>query len=166
VTSIYNWPKAPSSFRPANSPVRDGHLDGPQQSVKMTIQPLGKDMSSENHTFATPIDLYRTLSRVWSADTSSPTGAWLASNPAMNHCSITSLVAQDFFGGEILCTRTAGGIHFYNQIDGVKWDLTVSQFPEPIPYDDTLATREQALADTSAEKYRVIKERIAAQSKP
>lgn len=121
-------------------------------------------MPAEFQPFATPLDLYRAVARVWSADTSSPTGAWSSSNPAQNHCSITALVVQDYFGGEILSTKTSGGTHFYNLIDGVKWDLTVGQFLEPIPYDDTLASRAQALADTSEEKYKLIKERLAASS--
>jgi hypothetical protein len=70
------------------------------------------------------------------------------------------LVVQDCFGGDILTTKTSGGTHFYNLIDGVKWDLTARQFLEPIPYDDTPSSREAALADTSAEKYRLIKERL------
>lgn len=111
-------------------------------------------------TFTTPLDLYRAISRVWSADTSSPTGAWSPSNPAQNHCSITSLIVQDHFGGEILSTKTSGGTHFYNLVDGAKWDLTVSQFAEPVPYDDTVASREAALADTSGEKYALIKTRL------
>ncbi|WP_237701427.1 YunG family protein [Hylemonella gracilis] len=119
-------------------------------------------MSSPAHPFATPLDLYRAIARVWSADTSSPTGAWSPSNPAQNHCSITSLVVQDCFGGDILSTKTSGGTHFYNVIHGVKWDLTASQFAEPIPYDDTPSTREATLADTSSEKYRLLKERLAA----
>jgi hypothetical protein len=119
-------------------------------------------MSPLAHSFATPLELYRAIAPLWSADTSSPTGAWSPSNPAQNHCSITSLIVQDCFGGEILSTKTAGGTHFYNLIHGVKWDLTASQFAEPIPYDDTPSTREAALADTSAEKYRLLKERLAA----
>ncbi|WP_286540755.1 YunG family protein [Variovorax fucosicus] len=111
-------------------------------------------------TFATPLDLYRAISRIWSADTSSPTGAWSPSNPAQNHCSITSLIVQDHFGGEILSTKTSGGTHFYNLVDGAKWDLTVSQFAEPVPYDDTVTSREAALADTSDEKYALIKTRL------
>jgi len=71
------------------------------------------------------------------------------------------LVVQDRFGGDILSTKTSGGTHFYNRIDGVKWDLTASQFSEPIPYDDTLSSRDMALADTSTEKYILIKERLA-----
>lgn len=116
--------------------------------------------SLKTSKFATPIDLYRVISRVWSGDTSSPTDAWSPSNPAQNHCSITALVVQDYFGGDILCTRTVGGTHFYNRIDGKKWDITVSQFKEPIPYDDTASSREMALADTSREKYALLTSRL------
>lgn len=112
------------------------------------------------NTFATPLDLYRAIASVWSGDTSSPTQGWSPSNRALNHCSITSLIVQDYFGGEILCTRTSGGTHFYNVIEGKKWDLTVSQFNEPIPYDDTASTREAAMADTSPEKYALLTARL------
>ncbi|MGK5080140.1 YunG family protein [Janthinobacterium sp. HLX7-2] len=111
-------------------------------------------------TFATPLELYRSISRVWSGDTSSPTDAWSQSNPAQNHCSITSLVVQDYFGGEILITETSGGTHFYNLIDGKKWDLTVRQFAEPVPYDDTPSSRDAALADTSEQKYALLTTRL------
>jgi hypothetical protein len=113
-----------------------------------------------SNKFPTPIDLYRSISRVWSGDTSSPTNSWSPSNPAQNHCSITALVVQDHFGGEILVTRTSGGTHFYNQIAGKKWDLTVSQFAEPVPYDDTPSSREAALADTSEQKYVLLTARL------
>lgn len=112
------------------------------------------------NTFATPLDLYRVISRLWSGATSSPTHAWSSSTSAKNHCSITSLIVQDHFGGEILRTRTSGGTHFYNMIEGRKWDLTVSQFDEPIPYDDTASTREDAMADTSPEKYALLASRL------
>ena len=118
-------------------------------------------MLTTSKTFATPLELYRAISRIWAADTSSPTGVWSPSNPAQNHCSITSLIVQDHFGGEILCTKTSGGTHFYNLVDGVKWDLTVSQFAEPVPYDDTPSSRDAALADTSEEKYALMKARLA-----
>ncbi|MCY0386786.1 hypothetical protein OVY01_05960 [Robbsia sp. Bb-Pol-6] len=112
--------------------------------------------------FATPLDLYRALSTVWSGDTASPSEGWSAANPARNHCGVTSLIVQDHFGGEILRTQTSGGTHFYNLVDGRKWDLTVSQFAEPVPFDDTPASREMALADTSEEKYALLTERLAA----
>jgi len=111
-------------------------------------------------TFATPIELYRALVHVWSGDTSSPTHAWSPTNPARNHCSITALIVHDCFGGEILTTRTSGGTHFYNLIDGKRWDLTIGQFAEPIPFDDTRSSREAAFADTSREKYEMLKSRL------
>jgi hypothetical protein len=114
-----------------------------------------------SRTFATPVDLYRALARVWSGETSSPTHAWSPANRAQNHCSVTALIVQDNFGGEILSTRTSGGTHFYNLIDGKRWDLTVSQFAEPIPFDDTRSSRETALADTSSDKYELLKSRLA-----
>ena len=86
------------------------------------------------------------VSRIWSTDTSNPTGAGSPSNPAKNHCSVTSLIVQDHFGGEILSTRTPGGTHFHNLVDGARWDLTVSQFAEPVPYDDAATSRAAALA--------------------
>ena len=119
-------------------------------------------MTLAPNPFATPLDLYRAISGIWSGDTSSPTNAWSPSNIAKNHCSITSLIVQDYFGGEILCTRTSGGTHFYNVVDGKKWDLTVSQFDGPIPYDDTASSREAALADTSPEKYALLASRLKA----
>ncbi len=120
-----------------------------------------KSTSLASRSFASPLELYRAIVRVWAADTASPADAWSAANPALNHCSVTSLVVQDHFGGELLKTRTSGGTHFYNSIDGRKWDLTVSQFAEPVPYDDTPATREEALADTSAQKYALLIARLA-----
>lgn len=117
-------------------------------------------MISASKMFETPLDLYRSISRVWSGNTSSPTDAWSQSNPAQNHCSITSLVVQDYFGGEILTTKTSGGTHFYNLIDGKKWDLTARQFIEPVPYDDTPSSRDAALADTSEQKYALLTTRL------
>lgn len=111
--------------------------------------------------FATPLDLYRALRQIWAGDTASPTGAWSTTTPARNHCSITSLVVQDYFGGDLLKTRTVGGTHFYNVIDGTKWDLTVSQFAEPIPYDDIPASRDDALGDCSVAKYALFSDRVA-----
>ena len=117
-------------------------------------------MTTHSTSFSSPVELYKVLCQAWSAETSSPPHSWSPSNPAKNHCSVTSLLVQDYFGGEILCTRTVGGTHFYNRIDGVKWDLTVSQFAEPIPYEDTLTSRQAALADTSAQKYDALSGRV------
>lgn len=46
-------------------------------------------------------------------------------------------------------------------IDGVRWDLTISQFDRPIPFEDRPATREDAMADTSEQQYRALKSRLS-----
>jgi hypothetical protein len=105
-----------------------------------------------------PVELYRRLSRAWSRETSS---TWTEGNPANGQCSVTALVVQDLLGGEILKTRVNGAWHFYNSIGGRRWDLTVSQFDTPIGYDDVPSSRQEALADTSRQKYAALVEGLS-----
>ncbi|WP_423828242.1 YunG family protein [Solimicrobium silvestre] len=117
-------------------------------------------MPTNNPQLSTPKDLFRALTQVWVSDTASPPDSLSPQSPAKNHCSVTSLIVQDYFGGEILSTKTSGGTHFYNRINGIKWDLTVSQFGEPEPYDDMLSSRVLALRDTSDHKYNLLTTRL------
>ncbi|WP_156255681.1 YunG family protein [Sandarakinorhabdus oryzae] len=116
--------------------------------------------ATQRNAFENPLELYRRLQEAWSAETASPLDGWTASNPAKNHCSVTALIVQDHFGGEILTTRTVGGTHFYNLIDGVRWDLTIGQFAEPVPFEDNPSSREAAMRDTTPEKYRALSFRL------
>lgn len=108
-------------------------------------------------SFATPDHLFEELKTAWSKESSS---SWSSGNPAKGQCSVTALVVHDLFGGHILKTKTRGGTHFYNSIDGVRWDLTVSQFDYPIPFEDLASSREEALADTSREQYDALRSRL------
>jgi hypothetical protein len=111
--------------------------------------------------FTTPDGLFEKLKAAWSKESS---GSWSAENPVKGQCSVTSLVVQDIFGGDILKTKTRGGTHFYNSIDGVRWDLTISQFDYPIPFEDRQSSREEAMADTSPEQYEALKSRLQRQA--
>ena len=62
--------------------------------------------------------------------------------------------------GDILKTRTPGGTHFYNSIDGVRWDFTISQFDRPVPFEDLPSSRDEAMADTSPEQYAALLGRV------
>jgi len=97
-----------------------------------------------------PIELYHVLRMSWSTETGSK---WLPSKPARGQCSVTALIVQDVLGGEILKTDVDGAWHFCNRIDGRWWDLTMSQFEEPIGYEDLPSDRDEALSDTLWEKY-------------
>ena len=78
----------------------------------------------------TAIDLYDKLLDVWSIDTCAPRlrPEWSEDNPTLGQCSITAFLAQDIFGGEVYGVKTGSGIHCYNVVDGISFDLTSEQF--------------------------------------
>ena len=76
-------------------------------------------------------------------------------NPSYGQCAQTSIVVNEFFGGEIL--RTIGWSpdrrHFYNRINGKRNDFTADQFEDPrdsheIEYKDWPSSLEEALTET------------------
>lgn len=93
-------------------------------------------------TFATPIDLYHVVKKSWGPD--SIPDPFDPANPCRNQCAVTALAVRHYFGGDIFKTATKGGTHFYNRIDGRFWDLATDQFDEPIPYDNTQTSPEEA----------------------
>ena len=104
------------------------------------------------------IDLYRRLQRSWSPETGRQ---WRADSPASGQCGVTALVVHDELGGEILKTDVNGTWHFYNRIGGSRVDFTMSQFDTPVAYDDVPSSREEALSDTSATQYELLRQRAA-----
>jgi len=76
------------------------------------------------------LDLYDRLCDIWSADTCAPRlrPDWSKDNPTLGQCSITAFLAQDIFGGDVYAVKTANGVHCYNVIDGISFDLTSEQF--------------------------------------
>ncbi|WP_315731778.1 MULTISPECIES: isochorismatase family protein [unclassified Bradyrhizobium] len=81
------------------------------------------------------------LRRSWSLATSSK---WTMQNPAAGQCNVTSLLVHELFGGDLLKTPLLQGDHFYNRIEGVRYDFTESQFDQPITYSDIPADRAEA----------------------
>lgn len=50
-------------------------------------------------------------------------------DPSHNQCTVTAMVVQDYFGGEILAlSMPGGGTHYLNMIDSDVFDLTSDQF--------------------------------------
>lgn len=81
----------------------------------------------------TPFDLYDKLEKIWCADTCAPRlrKDWTPGNKTLGQCSITAFLAQDIFGGEVYAMKTDnGGLHCYNKIQDVLFDLTSEQFGE------------------------------------
>ncbi len=88
-----------------------------------------------------PVRIARALSKSWSLDTARQ---WTAENPAAGQCNVTALLVHDLFGGELLKTPLPEGDHFYNRINGHRYDFTQSQFSQPIAYADVPASRADA----------------------
>ena len=80
-----------------------------------------------------PDDVQRTLRKAWSLSTARQ---WTAINPAAGQCNVTALLVQELFGGDLLKTPLPAGDHFYNRIEGRRYDFTASQFDQPIAYMD------------------------------
>lgn len=85
-----------------------------------------------------PDQVQRALRKAWSLSTASQ---WTADNPAAGQCNVTSLLIHELFGGDLLKTPLSAGDHFYNRIEGRRYDFTASQFDQPIAYMDLPASR-------------------------
>ena len=85
-----------------------------------------------------PDEVQRALRNAWSLSTSSQ---WTANNPAAGQCNVTALLVHELFGGELLKTPLPAGDHFYNRIEGRRYDFTASEFDQPIAYVDLLTDR-------------------------
>jgi len=88
-----------------------------------------------------PDGVQSALRKAWSLSTSSQ---WTATNPAAGQCNVTALLINELFGGDLLKTPLPAGDHFYNRIEGRRYDFTASQFDQPIEYMDVLADRADA----------------------
>ena len=79
---------------------------------------------------------------------------WTKENKAKGQCGVSSLVVNDYFGGDILKTKDKDNFwHFYNFIDNKIVDFTESQYDKAPKYDNILSNRDEALADTNTEQY-------------
>lgn len=102
-------------------------------------------------------EVYEILKKLWSIETSSK---WTIENPAKGQCGVTALVIHDLFGEEIKKTQVDEVWHFYNMINGKRYDFTSSQFFEEITYMDIPSNREEAFADTNERQYYTLKQKV------
>ncbi len=70
------------------------------------------------------------LERAWSAETSTDPQGWADKPPSYGQCTVTALLVQAIWGGEIVRAPVCGRSHFWNVLpDGHHVDLTRDQFP-------------------------------------
>jgi hypothetical protein len=113
------------------------------------------------------------LQLAWGADTAYDPNDWSDDNRARGQCVVSSLVVQDYLGGELLRysidKETLHETHYVNKLDnGATVDTTASQYNypvnmrvKPIQLDNFKSIREKRLADESTRKrYEILKRRV------
>lgn len=92
------------------------------KSVK-PINPIYKAIKDQRH-------LYDLLSDIWCEYTCTPRlrKQWSKENKTCGCCSITCLLVQDIFGGEIYGVYIDGNVHCFSKVGDEIFDLTSEQF--------------------------------------
>ena len=113
----------------------------------------------------TIIKLRKALEKSWSADTA--LGKWTADCPSLNQCAVTSMIVQDYFGGDLLrCECNDGDSHYWNRLtDGTQVDLTSDQFAFSgvVPDKENFIIRQRDYVDSFAKtikRYNLLSERV------
>lgn len=103
------------------------------------------------------------LRKCWSRATTHDPLYWSHKNPSAGQCLVTSLIVQDFFGGEILSAgmefktgrENYVEYHFWNRLpDGREIDFTRNQFPKGTIIPKGEPESESSLLDNDYTRYR------------
>lgn len=95
---------------------------------------------NDEFPFSSPRELYDKLSDVWCEYTCCPRlrDKWTKENKTLGQCSITAFLAQEIFGGLVLGIATESGVHCFNVVGGVAFDLTSEQFSRRLSYENAV----------------------------
>lgn len=86
---------------------------------------------------------------------------WNENNRCFGMCAITSLIINDYFGGDICKIYVDGIIHYFNLIENNIVDLTKDQFNREMDYKDyKIMDREKILTDDTKNRYVTLKARL------
>ena len=115
----------------------------------------------------TVLNLYNDIRKAWSAETCAPRmrADWSDDNPSLGQCSITSFLVQDLLGGTVYgIPLETGGVHCYNVVDNMVFDLASEQFGDRVlNYEGNPEQfREEHFADQDKyERYLLLKKRLS-----
>lgn len=86
---------------------------------------------------------------------------WDESNKCFGMCTITSLIINDYFGGDICKIHVDGVSYYFNLVEDKIIDLTSSQFNHDIDYKNYLIIdRKEILTDDTKTRYNILKTRL------
>jgi hypothetical protein len=110
----------------------------------------------------------------WSADTCYDAHEWTKENPGRGQCVSSSLVLQDYLGGDLLRYHVTEGEldekHYCNVLDngtiidttGLQYEFPVNLRLKPVDLRDFTSIREKCLADSGTRRrYELLKSRVS-----
>lgn len=104
------------------------------------------------------------LRKAWCKETAYHKDAhnWSLENPALGQCAISSLLFNEYFGGEIFSGVSENGIWHYWNKKYVIIDLTKSQFKEKLKFKNIRKWDRDELLKTGdvLERYTLLKNRF------
>ncbi|MBR3356716.1 MAG: hypothetical protein IKG46_02700 [Solobacterium sp.] len=118
-----------------------------------------KDLCAEDPRYTaagTPEDLYWILRHVWAKDTCAPRmqDRWSEADCTLGHCSVTSFLVQDIYGGEVYgIPLPDGNYHCFNCVNGTDFDLTAEQFRDEELLYTHAYPQKRSVHFAKAEKY-------------
>lgn len=108
----------------------------------------------------------------WTIETCAPRlrEEWNEDNKTCGQCSISSFLIQDIFGGEVYGIPTKSGVHCFNKIGDVIFDLTSEQFKgedviKEYPLDKPQSREEHFSNEDKFNRYKLLKEHINSANK-
>lgn len=115
-------------------------------------------------------EFINTIKSIATSDTSVDPDEWNSDNNLWGHCEVVSLLAQDFYGGELVRAPLEKHhgfanvcAHCWNRVDGVDVDFTEEQFSNIKHTDLTgeVRSRESLLSHSdTAYRYTLLKKRF------
>jgi hypothetical protein len=118
-------------------------------------------------------ELITVLRSCWDAETSFTPEEWTVANPARGQCLVSSLVVQDYFGGDLKRYRVKAEhfeeTHYCNILDdgtildttGSQYTVAVTLLTTPIELIGYSTARDKMLAnDQTRERYELLKNRV------
>ena len=86
---------------------------------------------------------------------------WNDKNKCFGMCAITSLIVNDYFGGDICKIHVDGISHYFNLVEDKIIDLTSSQFNHEVDYKDyQIIDRQKILTDDTKTRYHILKSKL------
>lgn len=86
---------------------------------------------------------------------------WSEKNRACGMCTISTLIINDYFGGEICKIHVEGVSHYFNLLEGEIVDVTARQFSEKIDYNGyETVIRDKFLNEDTKIRYEILKKKL------